>query len=147
MSDIKLNQALAIAEAIKNASAYVVSPSNTEDTITVLADQVHHLRWRIDELMFEYCPDEMEPEQIKEYEKHQVAVTPREVGPNDKFTCPNCGGHYFNTSRTEGVPFKDRLGSCTSLTDDYNEGCGFQWERKNDYLYFTPGPTMKGMLC
>ena len=29
---------------------------------------------RIDELMFEHCPDEMTPEQIAKYEAHQQAV-------------------------------------------------------------------------
>ena len=29
---------------------------------------------KIDELMLEYCPDEMTPEQMEEWEKHQVAV-------------------------------------------------------------------------
>ena len=38
---------------------------------------------RIDELMLEYCPDEMMPEQIEEWAKHQVpddsAITAQEV--------------------------------------------------------------------
>lgn len=38
---------------------------------------------RIDELMLEYCPNEMSPEQIEEWEKHQVpddsAITAQEV--------------------------------------------------------------------
>lgn len=31
-----------------------------------------HLQWRIDELMLEYCPDDMAPEQVAEYERNQV---------------------------------------------------------------------------
>lgn len=32
------------------------------------------LQARIDALMWEYCPDEMTPEQIAEWERHQKAV-------------------------------------------------------------------------
>jgi len=31
-----------------------------------------HLQARIDELMLEYCPDEMTPEQLDNWGKHQV---------------------------------------------------------------------------
>ncbi len=39
-----------------------------------LARYAKHLQARIDALMLEYCPDEMTPEQIAEWERHQRAV-------------------------------------------------------------------------
>jgi len=37
-----------------------------------LADQLEAAQAKIDSLMLEYCPDEMTPEQMAEYEKRQV---------------------------------------------------------------------------
>lgn len=34
--------------------------------------RIGHLQAKIDMLMLEYCPDEMTPEQLKEWESHQV---------------------------------------------------------------------------
>ena len=45
--------------------------------MTEIARYAQHLQARIDALMLEYCPDEMTPEQIAEWERHQRAV------PND----------------------------------------------------------------
>jgi hypothetical protein len=45
-----------------------------EATILTQEQEIAAQQARIDELMFEYCPDEMTPEQIAEYERHQVAV-------------------------------------------------------------------------
>ena len=36
--------------------------------------EIERLQARIDALMLEYCPDEMTPEQIAEWERHQQAV-------------------------------------------------------------------------
>ena len=36
--------------------------------------EVAYLQYRIDELMLEYCPDEMTQEQLDNYAKHQVPV-------------------------------------------------------------------------
>ena len=38
------------------------------------AAELERLQARIDRLMLEYCPDEMTPEQIAEWERHQRAV-------------------------------------------------------------------------
>lgn len=40
-----------------------------------LAHYVRHLQAQIDSLMLEYCPDEMAPEQIAEWERNQQSVT------------------------------------------------------------------------
>lgn len=39
-----------------------------------LARYAQHQQARIDALMLEYCPDEMTPEQIAEWERHQRAA-------------------------------------------------------------------------
>ena len=43
-------------------------------SLRIQADEIEHLRARIDALMFEHCPDEMTPEQIAEWERHQQPV-------------------------------------------------------------------------
>lgn len=40
--------------------------------IRKLKEKVGSQQAKIDELMWEYCPSEMTPEQIAEYERHQV---------------------------------------------------------------------------
>ena len=35
------------------------------------AKRIAHLEYKIDELMLEWCPDEMTPEQLENYAKHQ----------------------------------------------------------------------------
>ena len=37
-------------------------------------EETERLQARVDALMLEYCPDEMTPEQLAEWEKHQRAV-------------------------------------------------------------------------
>ena len=54
------------------------------------------LQAKIDEMMLEYCPEEMTPEQLAEYEKHQRALAVSEV-MLDSFA--SCG---------EAVPEDDR---------------------------------------
>lgn len=44
-----------------------------------LRDQLATAQARIDELMLEYCPDEMTEEQLAEYAKHQRATTLEEA--------------------------------------------------------------------
>lgn len=39
---------------------------------------------RIDELMFEYCPDDMTREQLDEYARHQRRVSPEEAAEVDR---------------------------------------------------------------
>ncbi len=68
----------------------------------------------------------------------------REIGPNDKFKCPKCGGHYFTTHQDEpfrSTPLDECIGECL---DEFKTDCKFAWIRKDDYLYFTPGPTGRG---
>ena len=43
-----------------------------QNKIAELQAQLDDKQFRIDNLMLEYCPDEMTDEQIKEWEKHQV---------------------------------------------------------------------------
>jgi hypothetical protein len=38
------------------------------------ADRIDGLQAQIDELMLEYCPDDMTPDQMAEWERHQVLV-------------------------------------------------------------------------
>ncbi len=38
------------------------------------ARTIEAMQYKLDELMFEYCPDEMTPEQIENYAAHQVKV-------------------------------------------------------------------------
>lgn len=144
-----LKEALNRAEIIESAGEVASSGERKyEAVIVTLAKEVHSLRARLDELMFEYCPDDMDKEQIEEFKKHQSPVKMQVAGPNDKFTCPNCGGHYFTTTKVDGMAFHDQLGSCIAETSEHGvRGCGFKWARGNDYLYFTEGPTMKGFQC
>lgn len=46
-----------------------------KDEIESLRQQLSAAQAKIDELMLEYCPEEMTNEQLAEYEKHQRAVT------------------------------------------------------------------------
>lgn len=39
------------------------------------AKRIAHLEYKIDELMLEWCPDEMTPEQLENYAKHQRKVS------------------------------------------------------------------------
>lgn len=43
-----------------------------------LSEQLAAAQAKIDELMFEYCPSEMTPEQLLNYSNHQQAATPKE---------------------------------------------------------------------
>ena len=56
--------------------------NDLEKEITELKRQLDAKQARIDELMIEYCPDEMTEEQWKTYEKHQVPVKTDETGDN-----------------------------------------------------------------
>lgn len=71
-------------------------------TINELRREVGAKQARIDELMLEYCPDEMTPEQLEEYSNAQVAVV--EVYPSyaevelvpeiDPDSCEGCCYQY-----------------------------------------------------
>jgi hypothetical protein len=45
-----------------------------QETNAAQAKRIAHLEYKIDELMLEWCPDEMTPEQIANYAAHQVKV-------------------------------------------------------------------------
>lgn len=57
-----------------------VSEPKSVVTLTTAVREIERLQARIDALMLEYCPDEMTPAQIAEWEHHQ------RVAPNDT-TC------------------------------------------------------------
>ena len=46
--------------------------------VLALEAEIGAKRAQIDSLMWEYCPNEMTPEQIEEYARHQRAATPEE---------------------------------------------------------------------
>lgn len=41
--------------------------------------EAQHLQDKIDALMLEYCPEEMDADQLREYEAHQVVVDQRNL--------------------------------------------------------------------
>lgn len=54
--------------------------SYLDDIVQALDKEIDHLKQElaykqsvIDALMLEYCPDEMTPEQLEEWSKHQIA--------------------------------------------------------------------------
>ena len=54
-----------------------VTPNMSEDDIRALILKVYdHQQSKIDELMMEYCVDEITPEQWTEFEKHQHTINP-----------------------------------------------------------------------
>lgn len=61
--------------AINELKSHRVFAKKAEETMMKLAKELDAKQAKIDELMFEYCPDEMTTEQIAEYEKH-VRVSP-----------------------------------------------------------------------
>ena len=65
---------------------------------------------KIDSLMFEYCPDEMTPAQIAEFEKHQ---RPTEDLKTRCYQCDKPVSYLFPDSR---------CGDCTRLTPDQIRG-------------------------
>ena len=64
----------ALAWADKNTQPEAVERLRSRAVAKVLADEVRSLQAKIDELMPEHCPEEMTPEQMAEYERHQVSV-------------------------------------------------------------------------
>lgn len=46
------------------------------DAMTLARKVWDHQQAEIDELMLEFCPDQMTAEQLGEYERHQVVVAP-----------------------------------------------------------------------
>jgi len=57
-----------------NSYEATYSDSQVDRTIYCYELQIGHLQARIDELMFEYCPDEMTKEQIERYTNAQRIV-------------------------------------------------------------------------
>ena len=52
-----------------------VTPNMSKDDIKALILKVYdHQQSKIDELMIEYCDDEITPEQWAEFEKHQCPI-------------------------------------------------------------------------
>lgn len=39
--------------------------------LKIAGERIAHLEYKIDELMLEYCPNEMTEEQLENYKKHQ----------------------------------------------------------------------------
>lgn len=56
-----------------NIDQIIEDPGAALDEIEGLRASCAAYQARIDELMFEYCPDEMTQQQIEEYEQHQVS--------------------------------------------------------------------------
>jgi len=54
------------------------------DRITELSVQLAHAEAKIDALMLEYCPDEMTPEQVENWGKHQRRVSPERTAEIDR---------------------------------------------------------------
>ena len=50
------------------------------DAMTLARKVWDHQQAEIDELMLEFCPDQMAADQIAEYERHQITVTPNASG-------------------------------------------------------------------
>ena len=46
------------------------------DAMTMARKVWDHQQAEIDELMLEYCPDQMTAEKVAEYERHQITVAP-----------------------------------------------------------------------
>lgn len=62
---------------MRESPVYAVRRPILERAEATIISQEQHLatlQAQIDELMFEYCPEEMTHEQIAEYERHQVSV-------------------------------------------------------------------------
>lgn len=55
--------------------ALQIEGKTLHDHIAALKAENETLQVRIDELMFEWCPDEMTPEQIENWKKHQKTVS------------------------------------------------------------------------
>lgn len=63
-------------------SKYASEVELLRDKCAWLEGHVAAKQARIDALMLEYCPDDMTPEQVAEWERHQVAV-PSDVLPGE----------------------------------------------------------------
>lgn len=86
-----------------NVICFRCSWQREEEKTELLEKALAGAKARIDELMFEYCPDEMTPEQIAEYE--------RNVGVR----CKCCGARVESTFQTG-----HRCQSCLSEMDATN---------------------------
>ena len=71
-------QAFLILSRLQSGTENVVRLDNALECVMRVWN---HQQAKIDELMLEYCPDEMTPEQLKEYEAHQKPLDP---GPSSE---------------------------------------------------------------
>ncbi len=75
-----LLERIGVADAKTFSSGDLVELANLIDGKESLRQQLAAAQAKIDELMLEHCPDEMTPEQIAEWAKHQeVVVVPKTV--------------------------------------------------------------------
>jgi hypothetical protein len=63
-----------IDEANATGADYVLHYARMRSFARQLERECAALQEKIDALMFEYCPEEMTPEQIAEWGKHQKAI-------------------------------------------------------------------------
>lgn len=61
--------------ALRGAWSYL--ESTIMDALS--SSKEEHLQAKIDALMLEYCPEEMDADQLREYEAHQVVVDQRNL--------------------------------------------------------------------
>ena len=70
----------------KQLTALRAEVATLKEQLAAAVKDANSKQARIDELMLEYCPDEMMPEQIEEWAKHQVpddsAIAAQEVKLN-----------------------------------------------------------------
>lgn len=69
-------RALEVQNIFDNTSVKIAH--DNLDRITALEQQLAAAKAKIDSLILEYCPEEMTPDQIAEWEKHQVAAPQQE---------------------------------------------------------------------
>lgn len=63
--------------------AFALAERRRDDEIARLTAEIGRLQARIDELMLEYCPDEMTDEQRAEWARHQRSVSPEDQAAID----------------------------------------------------------------
>ena len=63
-----------LIERLRGSVCYVSTNKEWPNVILQeAADEIERLQAKIDALMLEYCPDEMTPEQVSEWGRHQRA--------------------------------------------------------------------------
>lgn len=69
----RIKREIARSELLNDMADGMTEPISTS-ALTAALDEIERLQARIDALMLAHCPDEMTPEQIAEWERHQKAV-------------------------------------------------------------------------